>query len=349
MRADNPSLLAWGRRHRVPLAAGFLVLMPWLLPYEALAVNILIYGLFAVGFNLLLGYTGLLSFGHAAFLGVGSYLAGMSIVHGGLSWWLAILGGGAAATAAGAIIGFLAIRTRGIYFAMVTLALGQIVYYLFYKAEAWTGGENGLRGIRVEKIQLGGFELDFLNPLTKYYLLFVFVALALWFVSRLLNSPFGAVIEAIRENEQRTAACGFNVARSKLLVFVISAGVCGLAGTLRALHLSIVPIDSLHYIQSGQGIMMCLLGGMGTFFGPFVGAAVFLYLEDVITTMTKHWMAVVGLVFMLFVLFFPKGVWGSIVYWALRWSRPAGQMRQNAATDVGARPVAAADQAGGAK
>ena len=146
-------------------------------------------------------------------------------------------------------------------------------------------------------------------------MILVFVALALWFISRVLNSPFGAVMEAIRENEPRAAACGYNVARAKLLVFVLSAGICGLAGALRALHLSIVPIDSLHYLQSGQAVMMCLLGGMGTFFGPFVGAAAFLYLEDVTTTVTKHWMAVVGGIFMIFVLFFPRGIWGSTVYW----------------------------------
>jgi branched-chain amino acid transport system permease protein len=133
-----------------------------------------------------------------------------------------------------------------------------------------------------------------------------------------LNSPFGAVIEAIRENEKRAAACGFDVARAKLLVFVLSAAVCGLAGALRALHLSIVPIDSLHYLQSGQAVMMCLLGGMGTFFGPFVGAGVFLYLEDVATSVTTHWMAAVGVIFMVFVLFFPKGVWGSILHWLNR-------------------------------
>lgn len=319
MGSGNPSLLAWGRRHRVPLAAGFLVLMPWLLPYEALAVNILIYGLFAVGFNLLFGYTGLLSFGHAAFLGVGSYLAGMSMVHVGLNWWSAILVGVAAATAAGAVIGFLAIRTRGIYFAMVTLALGQIVYYLFYKAEAWTGGENGLRGIRLEPIELFGWQLSFFDPITKYYIMAVIVVLALWFVSRVLNSPFGAVIETIRENEKRAAACGYDVARSKWLAFVLSAAICGLAGALRALHLSIVPIDSLHYLQSGQVVMMSLLGGMGTFFGPFVGAAVFLYLEDIVTNATRYWMAVVGGIFMLFVLFFPRGIWGSLMNWLERW------------------------------
>ncbi|NEX62530.1 branched-chain amino acid ABC transporter permease [Noviherbaspirillum galbum] len=304
-------IYGWVLRERVLAVCLFLLVFPLIMPYEALAINILIFGLYAVGFNLLFGYTGMLSFGHASFFGVGSYLTGIAIVSFGVHWIPAILIGVLGALLAGLLIGLLAIRTRGIYFAMVTLALGQIVYYAFYKAERWTGGENGLRGIKVEPLDVFGWRLDFLDPITKYYVILVFVALALWFVSRVLNSPFGAVIEAIRENEKRTAACGFDVARSKLLVFVLSAGICGLAGTLRALHLSIVPIDSLHYLQSGQGVMMCLLGGMGTFFGPFVGAAVMLYLEDVVTSMTRHWMAVVGTIFIIFVLFFPRGIWGS--------------------------------------
>ena len=301
------------RRHRVAAVLLFLLVFPLLMPYQALAINILVFGLFAVGFNLLFGYTGLLSFGHAAFLGVGSYLTGISMVHGGLPWGLAVLIGVASAALAGLVIGWLAIRTRGIYFSMVTLALAQIVYYAFYKAERWTGGENGLRGIQVPAMEIGGLRLDFLDPTTKYYVILVFVGAALWFVSRVLASPFGAVIEAVRENEKRAAACGYDVARTKLLVFVLSAAICGLAGALRALHLSVVPIDSLHYLQSGQAVMMCLLGGMGTFFGPFVGAALFLTLEDVVTTITRHWMAVVGVVFMVFVLYFPAGVWGSFI------------------------------------
>jgi branched-chain amino acid transport system permease protein len=307
------AVVAWVRGHRVAAVILFLLVFPLLMPYQALAINILLFGLFAVGFNLLFGYTGLLSFGHAAFLGTGSYLTGIAMVHGGLPWVVALLVGVLAATVAGVVVGFLAIRTRGIYFSMVTLALGQIVYYAFYKAERWTGGENGLRGIQVPKVEIGGFTLDFLNPTTKYYVILVFVAAALWFVSRLLASPFGAVMEAVRENEKRAAACGFDVARTKLLVFTLSAALCGLAGGLRALHLSVVPIDSLHYLQSGQAVMMCLLGGMGTFFGPFVGAAVFLTLEDVVTTLTQHWMAVVGIVFIVFVLFFPAGIWGTLM------------------------------------
>lgn len=312
-------------RHRVIAVLAFLMVFPLVTPYHALAVNILVFGLYAVGFNLLFGYTGLLSFGHAAFLGIGSYLAGIAIVHAGLPWWAAIAIGIAAAALAGLGIGLLAIRTRGIYFSMVTLALGQIVYYVFYKAERWTGGENGLRGVSIEAIDVGVFKIDLLNPVAKYYFMLVFVALALWFVSRVLASPFGAVIETVRENEKRAAACGYDVARTKLLAFVLSAAICGLAGTLRALHLSIVPIDSLHYLQSGQAVMMCLLGGMGTFFGPFVGAAVFLYLEDIVTNMTQYWMAVVGIVFMVFVLFFPRGIWGSTLDWLERAAGKGGK------------------------
>ena len=301
-------------RHRVAAVLLFLLVFPWIMPYDALAVNILIFGLFAVGFNLLFGYTGLLSFGHAAFLGVGSYATGMAIVHAQVPWPAAIVLGVVAASTTGVVMGYLAIRTRGIYFSMVTLALAQIVYYAFYKAEVYTGGENGLRGVVVEPMQIGSFTLDFTQPTVKYYIIWAFVAAAMWFVSRILASPFGAVIEAVRENEKRAAACGYDVARSKLLVFVLSAALCGLAGSLRALHLSVVPIDSLSYLLSGQAVMMSLLGGMGTFFGPFVGAALFLYLEDIVTSMTKHWMAVIGVVFMVFVLFFPRGVWGTLLH-----------------------------------
>ncbi len=302
-------------RHRVAAVIVFLIPFPWLMPYEALAVNILIFGLYAVGFNLLFGYTGLLSFGHAAFLGAGSYGAGIVMVHYGWPWYAAIPAGLVLAALFGLVIGYLAIRSRGIYFSMVTLALAQCIYYIFYQAEKLTGGENGLRGVNAGKINLFGVELDFLNPTTKYYIILVFVALALWFVSRVLGSPFGAVIEIIRENEKRAAACGYDVERTKLLVFVLSAAICGLAGSLRALHLSIVPIDSLHYLTSGQVVMMAILGGMGTFFGPFVGAAVFLLIEDVVPYVTRYWQLVVGIVFIVFVLFFPRGIWGSILHW----------------------------------
>ncbi|WP_231969435.1 branched-chain amino acid ABC transporter permease [Polynucleobacter necessarius] len=224
-------------RHRVLASTPFLAIFPFIIPYEALAINILIFGLFAMGFNLLFGYMGLLSFGHAAFLGIGSYLTGIGIVYYGMPWGRAILADIIGATIGGLIMGDLAIRTRGIYFSMVTLALDQIVYCIFYKAESLTGGANGLRGVRVENFKILGRPVDFLNPLTKYYVILFFVVIAIWLISRILHSPLGAVMEAMRENEKRAAACGFDVARTKLLVFVLSAAICGLAGSLRAWHL----------------------------------------------------------------------------------------------------------------
>jgi branched-chain amino acid transport system permease protein len=211
------------------------------------------------------------------------------------------------------VIGALSIRTRGIYFAMVTLALAQLAYYAALQGSSWTGGENGLRGFTVSTINLFGWPVNFLDPINKYYVILAFVALALWFVSRILNSYFGAVIEAIRENEARARACGYYVEGTKLLSFVLSGIVAGLAGTLSALHLTIVPLDTLHYQTSGLVVMMTLLGGAGSFFGPFVGAFAFLLMEDVFSQWTPHWQLIVGTIFILFVLFLPKGIWGTLL------------------------------------
>ncbi|WP_131855494.1 branched-chain amino acid ABC transporter permease [Bosea sp. BK604] len=310
-RGWRARLVAW----RVPLSILALCLLPWLLPSKALAVNVLVYGLVAVGYNLLFGYTGLLSFGHAAFFGAGAYATGIAIGQFGVPWFAAVLLGIAVGGALAFVIGLLSIRTRGIYFSMVTLALSQLVYYTALQASSWTGGENGLRGFTVAKLDIFGWSIDFLDPVKKYYVLMVFAAAALWLVSRILNSPFGAVIEAIRENETRARACGYDVERSKLISFTLSGLICALAGTLSALHLAIVPLDILHYQTSGMIVMMTLLGGAGSFFGPFVGALAFLLMEDVVSLWTSHWQIVVGTVFILFVLFLPKGVWGTLLAW----------------------------------
>ena len=317
-RLPRARLVAVARQHRVLLAALFLLVFPLLVPFKALAVMILIYGLYALGFNLLFGYLGLLSFGHSALFGTGAYLCGIAIVHFGAPWFVAIAIGTASGVLMALAIGALAIRTRGIYFAMVTLALSQCAYYLFYQSVGWTGGENGLRGIDVRTINLFGAKLDFMDPLTRYYVVAGFVIAAMFLLSRILASPFGAVIEAVRENEARARASGYDVTRVRLVTFVLSGGFCGLAGALLALHLSIVPIETLHYETSGLAVMMCLLGGMGTFFGPFVGAAVFLLLENLVSVWTVHWQLFVGAAFMVCVLFFPRGIWGSILHWLER-------------------------------
>ncbi len=303
------------KRHRALLASVLVLIFPLIMPFTALGVNILIYGLYALGFNLLFGYLGLLSFGHAALFGTGAYLCGIAFVHFAMPWYLAILIGTLSGALMAAAIGVLAIRTRGIYFAMVTMALAQCVYYLFYQAVGWTGGENGLRGINLRTINLVGLTFDFINPLTRYYVTAAFVIAALFVLSRILASPFGAVIEAVRENEARARASGYNVTMTRLVTFILSGAFCGLAGALAAFHLSIVPIEMLHYETSGMAVMMSLLGGMGTFFGPFVGAAVFLLLENFASLWTEHWQLIVGAVFVVCVLFFPAGIWGTILKW----------------------------------
>ena len=305
----RPDLLAFATRHRVLLAALFLIVFPVFMPFKAIAVNILIYGLFAVGFNMLFGYLGLLSFGHAALFGGGAYACGIAIVHGGWPWWAGILASVVAGAGIAAIMGGLAIRTRGIYFAMVTLALSQCVYYIAYQATGITGGENGLRGVNVARIG----PIDFLDPTARYYVVAAFVVAALFVLSRILASPFGAAMEALRENESRARACGFDIRATRWLAFVLSGAFCGLAGGLQALHLGIVPIETLSVQTSGTVVMMALLGGMGTFFGPFIGAAVFLLLENFVSLWTVHWQLAVGVVFIVCVLFFPRGLWGTLL------------------------------------
>jgi branched-chain amino acid transport system permease protein len=302
-------------RYRVAAAVAALLILPWILPYQALAVNVLVYGLYAVGFNLLYGYTGLLSFGHAAFFGAGAYGCGIAISRFSVPLLPALVIGTAFAGALGAIIGGLAIRARGIYFAMVTLALAQCVYAIFYQWVSLTGGENGLRDVNAGALSLFGWRLNIIDPTTKYYVVLFFVALALLLVSRILNSSFGSVLEAVRENETRARACGYDVRSTKLLSFVLSSLVCGLAGGLMAIHLSVVPIDTLNYTTSGLVVMMTLLGGVGTFFGPFIGASFFVVIEDVTTLYTEHWQLVVGAIFMMCVLFFPRGIWGTFIRW----------------------------------
>jgi branched-chain amino acid transport system permease protein len=312
-RAGTTGWFEFATRHRASIASLVVLVFPLVMPFTALAVNILIYGLYALGFNLVFGYLGLLSFGHAALFGTGAYLCGIAIVHFAWPWYAAIAVGVLGGLLMALLIGVLAIRTRGIYFAMVTMALSQCVYYLFYQAVDWTGGENGLRGINVRTIDLFGLRLDFINPLTRYYIIAAFVIAAFFVLSRILASPFGAVIEAVRENEMRARASGYDVTLTRLLTFVLSGGFCGLAGALQALHLSIVPIEIMHYETSGLVVMIALLGGMGTFFGPMIGAAVFLVLENLVSLWTVHWQLIVGAIFVICVLFFPAGIWGTLI------------------------------------
>jgi branched-chain amino acid transport system permease protein len=308
------AVAAWVRRHPVLCFFALFALFPWVVPYKSLATQVLIYGLFALGFNLLYGYTGLLSFGSAAYWGLGAYGTGIALAKLKLaSLWGALACGLAAALVGGAVIGFFCLRRRGIYFAMLTLAFAQLLYFVGFHLAEWTGGDDGLRGITVPELGLFGFSIPIDRSVSFYYFALVVVGLAVAALKRILDSPFGTVLQAIRENSDRATACGYDIARIKHLSFVFYALFCGLAGSLDALRLTVVPIESLHWSTSGQVVMMTLLGGAGTFFGPFVGAIAFLVLEDSISVVTESWPLVIGAIFMLFVLFLPKGIWGTLI------------------------------------
>ena len=287
---------------------------PFVVPYKALATPVLIYGLFALGYNLLYGYTGLLSFGHAAYWGLGAYGTGIALARLQIgSLWGALGAGLLLAGVGGIIVGFFCLRRRGIYFAMLSLAFAQLLYFIAFHLADVTGGDDGLRGVGVPPLRLPGVTLALDSSLAFYYFAFAVVTLAMLALKRILDSPFGAVLQAIRENSDRAVACGYDIRRIKLLSFVFSALFCGLAGGLDALRLGVVPVESLYWTTSGQVVIMTLLGGAGTFFGPFVGATTFLVLEDRLSVVTESWPLFIGLIFMAFVLFLPKGIWGTLL------------------------------------
>jgi branched-chain amino acid transport system permease protein len=305
---------AWVGRHPVLCFFVVFAIFPWVVPYKSLATQVLIYGLFALGFNLLYGYTGLLSFGSAAYWGLGAYGTGIALAKLKLgSLWVALGLGLVAALVGGVVFGFFCLRRRGIYFAMLTLAFAQLLYFVGFHLADWTGGDDGLRGIAVPPLTLPGLTIPLDRSVSFYYFTLVVVGLAVAALKRILDSPFGAVLQAIRENADRATACGYDISRIKHLSFVFYALFAGLAGGLDALRLTVVPIESLHWSTSGQVVIMTLLGGAGTFFGPFVGAAAFLVLEDSISVLTESWPLVIGAVFMVFVLFLPRGIWGTLI------------------------------------
>ena len=247
---------------------GLLVIAPFVGLYPIFMMKALCYAIFACAFNLLLGYTGLLSFGHAAYLGLAAYATGWLVRSAGWSPELGVLAGTALAALCGLAIGLIAIRRQGIYFAMVTLAMAQMVYFVFLQAP-FTGGEDGLQGVPRGKL-FGLLPLD--NDITLYFVvLAVFVAVFL-FIIRIVHSPYGQVLKAIRENEPRAVSLGYDVDRYKLLAFVLSTGIAGLAGSLKTIVLGFVSLTDAHWSLSGEVILMTLLGGMGTFAGPVIGA-----------------------------------------------------------------------------
>ena len=295
------------------IAALFLLLLvaPFVI-YPVFLMKVLCFALFACAFNLLLGYTGLLSFGHAAFMGSAAYVTGWLARSAGWTPELAVLAGTLWAALLGLAIGLVAIRRQGIYFAMVTLAMAQMVYFICLQAP-FTGGEDGLQGVPRGRL-LGLVPLD--NDVLMYFVvLAVFVAVFLA-VMRIVHSPYGQVLKAIRENEPRAISLGYDVDRYKLLAFVLSAAIAGLAGSLKTLVLGFATLSDVHWSQSGEVILMTLLGGLGTFAGPVVGAFTIVGLQNFLADRVGSWETeIIGGIIVFCVLAFRKGLVGELQAW----------------------------------
>lgn len=291
----------------------FLIIAPYLF-YPIFLMKVLCFALFAAAFNLLLGYGGLLSFGHAAFFGMASYVSAHAAKVWGLTPELAILAGTAAGALLGLLIGALSIRRQGIYFAMVTLAFAQMVYFFSVQA-SFTGGEDGIQAVpRGRLFGVIGLESD----MTLYFVVLAIVFAGVLAVYRIIHSPFGQVLKAIRENEPRAVSLGYRVNRYKLMVFVLSATLAGLAGATKAIVFQLASLTDVHWMMSGEVVLMTLLGGMGTVFGPLVGAAVIITMQSVLATFGSWVTVIQGTIFVVAVLLFREGVIGVLAKWLKR-------------------------------
>jgi branched-chain amino acid transport system permease protein len=292
-----------------------LLLAPyWMAPlggYTALATRVLVLGLAAMSLNFLLGFTGVLSFGHAAWFGLGAYGAGLALKYLTVSTPLAVIGGILLGGLCGAILGLLLVRRRGVYFAMVTIAFGQVFYYIAFRWSSLTGGDDGLRGFHRQPLDFGFFNIDILgNDIAFYYFVLFCFALAVGAMAFILRSPFGRTMIAIRENERRSRFLGIPIERHIWIAFTLSCFFMSFAGALYALTNNFADPRGLHYSQSGDFVMMAVMGGMRSFWGPLLGAAVFVVVQDYLSSITTNWMSFVGLLFVLVVLFFPRGLLG---------------------------------------
>ena len=294
--------------------AALLALAPFLGFYPVFLMKALCFALFACAFNLLLGFGGLLSFGHAMFLGTAGYVCAHAAKQWGLTPELAILTGTAASGLLGVIVGALAIRRQGIYFAMITLAIAQMMYF-FYLQAPFTHGEDGIQS--VPRGKLFGV-LDLSNTLTMYYFVLVVFLGAFLLIYRVIHSPFGQVLKAIRENEPRAISLGYDAARYKLLAFILSAVLAGLAGATKSIVFQLASLTDVHWTMSGEVVLMTLLGGMGTIFGPVVGAFVIVSLENYLAAFGEWVTVITGAIFVVCVLAFRRGIVGELSAW---WSK----------------------------
>lgn len=327
------------RRRWVLLAAGLVsaLALPWLV-YPPVAMDIVAMALFAIALDLLLGYTGLLSFGHAAFWGGSAYVTGLIATHYGVPFPVAVVGGAVFAMVLALPVGYLSVRRSGIYFAMVTLAFGQMVYFVGYQWSGLTGGENGLQGVPREFF---GIELVETESFYFYYAALPILLLGMWAAWRIVHSPFGRVLVAIRDNTPRARALGYDVEKYKVIAFVLSAGLTGLAGGVFAISHGFVALTELHWTTSGEVVLITLLGGIGTLWGGILGAFLVVLLADYLASSGFDGIDLVtGTVFVLVVLVFRRGIWGTVRHqWPVWLRRLTSARRASGGADpAGRRP-----------
>jgi branched-chain amino acid transport system permease protein len=314
------------RRHAPLLALVLLLMLPAVFPvyWTMVLTEIFIMSLFAMSFNLLFGYTGLLSFGQGGFFGVGAYGAALVLVHGPSSLILAFLAGTGAAAVAALIIGFLSVRRDEIFFAILTLGFGMMLFTLAHNWRGLTGGSDGMAVFNIPPLSLGGWETTLFQPATMYRFTLLVVALGVALLHRVVRSPFGLMLVAARENRDRLAFAGGNVRRFRLVAFVIAGTLAGLSGVLFCLFNQMATPDIMHWSFSAHPVLMTVLGGAQVFWGPAFGAAVFFLLEQLITHFTTNWMIFLGAVLIPVVLFFPRGLLGTLIAGYNRWRTGTG-------------------------
>jgi branched-chain amino acid transport system permease protein len=284
----------------------------------AIATEIWIFAIFGLGANLLMGYTGLLSFGQATFFGSAAYVAGYLLKNHGFNVFAALGAGTGVGAVSALLVGYLCVQRSGIYFIMLTFALNQLFYFIAYQWTTVTGGEDGMPGVPRPEF-LG---IDFGNPLAYYVFVSVLFLATLWLMKRIVESPLGKILVAIRENELRAQAVGYNVPRFKLLAFVIAGAFSGAAGVLYAMLFGIVPLEAISFVFSGNVVFATLIGGSGSLYGPIIGSFVFIWLSESVSTLWARWPLLLGVAFVIVVLFFRGGVveaWSKLVSW--RFSR----------------------------
>src|SRR5256712_7623866 len=294
------------------------VLLPFIVR-PAIASEIWILAMFGIGFNLLLGYTGLLSFGQSTFFGSAAYVAGYLLKHYAIGVFAALGIGVAVGAFSALLVGYLCVQRSGLYFIMLTFALNQLFYFIAYQWTSVTGGEDGMPGVP-RPAMLG---IDFRDPVAYYIFVSVLFLLSLWLMKRIVESPLGKILQGIRENEVRAEAVGYHVPRFKLLAFVIGGAFSGLAGVLYAMLFGIVPLEAIGFVTSGNVVFATLIGGSGSLYGPIIRSVVFIWLSESVSTLWARWPLLLGVAFVIVVLFLRGGVveaWSR--FWSWRSSKP---------------------------